>query len=914
MKSKKKSTLTLRGIMILTMILLVFILHFINKPSLIENSPTAVVTEKEASGLLQYHDISTEKLDETTFSFVNNYKKNDNLFYAWYIIDSADNTAVFKGEYSSDNKFTYTFTTDGTFVIRAYIKNDSERASIDFATVICNKGECSVSLYGENQISENTADDFLNSSDLTKEQFNCNFSLPNDETILEIADGLKNGILTVQENIESVPYDPENIDWDITFSESPNTFQLYLQALNPILYLTKAYEITKDTTYLDLAGKILNSWDLYHKRITSMKNSFLWYDHGTALRADNIIYYALTVAELETEYLSPVNKERIREILIKHAEFLSNEKNYTANHNHGIFQDQALIYCAYYLNNAHKKEWIDLAKERLVKQKEYAFTTENVHVENSPGYQVGVMDLFRVIAEFFMQFHDEFGESLHNDLVEAAEFMAYITKPNGIVAEIGDTNSLVGTHSSKTYLDVNFDNPHYSYAATRSLSGTMPTESRKVYKNSGYYICHNDWGTNNYDQATWMMFKSGYVSKTHKHADDNSFMLYSKGYDLFVDPGWYNYMSGDRYRDYLVSSLAHNTVIVDGMTYSPTLENSYKTGLIPVTTSDDYDYMIGYNDMYNDTSIDRHFINLGDAIILYDNIQSLNTHTYSQLFHASEYMELLSTDDNEVLFQITGTEYRVRLKQYTDGVKIAAIKGSETETGKPYGYISRTMNQIEPTYTIKCDKTGASTDFITSITIENSSGEIQDISNIDFQPDTNKFVIVKKNNKIINLSLIPRVPINMDSYKINMDKNEICVSYPDGAEGYQYNWYVIDKSTAKPVYKSGYQQENTFEYALDPSVSKEYLIRAYIKNMDGQMKHKIIGDFKYNTYKRTWENISDHYPYLNLVYLGQEYHQLSKNQYQFKVNYLYDWNSSIQWYIYKDGGITIVLLLLTRLL
>ncbi len=62
----------------------------------------------------------------------------------------------------------------------------------------------------------------------------------------------------------------------------------------------------------------------------------------------------------------------------------------------------------------------------------------------------------------------------------------------------------------------------------------------------------NYWGMEDTDPAaaTWTMFKAGYLSKTHKHADDLSFMLYSKGYDIFVDPGWYNYISGSKYKDY----------------------------------------------------------------------------------------------------------------------------------------------------------------------------------------------------------------------------------------------------------------------------------------------------------------------------------------------------------------------------
>lgn len=76
----------------------------------------------------------------------------------------------------------------------------------------------------------------------------------------------------------------------MTFSDSPSTFQLYLQSLTPILYLSKAYEITGKSEYLDMGEKFLEEWDKYRRSELAEGNSFVWYDHGTALRADNIIY------------------------------------------------------------------------------------------------------------------------------------------------------------------------------------------------------------------------------------------------------------------------------------------------------------------------------------------------------------------------------------------------------------------------------------------------------------------------------------------------------------------------------------------------------------------------------------------------------------------------------------------------
>ena len=74
---------------------------------------------------------------------------------------------------------------------------------------------------------------------LTREQFNIDFGFPGEENVLKIADGMMNGQLTVIDVIESTEYDIENIDWNINFTESKGTFQLYLQCLNPIHILLK---------------------------------------------------------------------------------------------------------------------------------------------------------------------------------------------------------------------------------------------------------------------------------------------------------------------------------------------------------------------------------------------------------------------------------------------------------------------------------------------------------------------------------------------------------------------------------------------------------------------------------------------------------------------------------------------------
>lgn len=732
---------------------------------------------------------------------------------------------------------------------------------------------------------------------LTREKFNCNLGYPDQDTVVQMAEDMLQGKLYVLDTEQPLPYESvESLDWNVQYTAHPNTFQLYLQCLNPTMYLTRAYEVSGKIEYLQLAEELILSWNDFRQTPQAEGNSFVWYDHGTALRANNLIYYALVARE--SGNLSSEMEKLLDELLEEHAEFLADDKNYTKNHNHGIFQDQSLIYTAYFLDNEQSEEYVDIAKVRLAEQEEFAFNSEMVHVENSPGYQMGVMDLFWTTADFLSQYGDEFGQEIRADITRAARFMAYIFKPVGMIAEIGDTNSLIGGESS-----VYYDSAELQYVQTMGELGKQPEETAVFYPQSGYYISHNSWEKENYSQSTWQMFKSGYESKTHKHADDNSFMLYSKGYDIFVDPGWYNYMTGDPYRDYFVSSSAHNTVVVDGKSYSATAENSWKTGIYAWEDTADWDYVLGFNNQYTGVQFDRHFYNLGDSIILYDNIVSEDTHTYTQLLHASEEMELVEEGQQEVLFRLADTGYYVRVKQLIPCGSNHVLYGENEGT---LSYISRDMGQLDENYTIQYEATGTNVDLVTLITIEDEQGQVQDLEDIAYHSDQMAFEVTKDSGETFQIQLKARERLDwtdVETQQLSGDTFRFTNNNEaeDSEESLQYAWYVVEKDSAKVVEKTEWSTENVFEYTF--SEPKEYLIKAYTRSANQRATGSaIIARITYDQDSGKYGVVTEQEEALNLVYNGQSLENLGDNTYRFTVDYDYAWNSEIKWYIYKNGG------------
>ena len=662
----------------------------------------------------------------------------------------------------------------------------------------------------------------------------------NRANIIDLADDLHNSRLAVLDTVTERPsYDINNFDWNISVEKSPNTFKMYLYALYPVGILLEAYEIDNDVSHLELAKQFVVSF--LSTVDTENQDKFFWNDHGAALRNEILIKFALV-----TDSLGILDEEEKRDIdifVFDSAFWLADQENYTQNHNHGIYQDRSLLYSVIYLE-WENGPWYDLVKERLSKQFEWAYSSEMVHVENSFNYAVVVLNLFTEVRDMYLCLGDDFGEELAKDIDKTRDVLAYMLKPDGNMPQLGDT------HYGNLYKNAPYlvrDKDYLTYVLTDGDTGTMPLNHSTIYPEAGYYIWREYWQgeaekyNRKKDNSTWLLFKAGYLSYTHKHGDDLSIQLYAYGHDIFVDCGYYSYDYDNDLVKYLRSANAHNTIIVDNKSYEYlTLEYADKVGIMDYKINNEqpwYDYISAYNDIYDGVSIERHVYNLGEAYVLYDNILSNDEHVYSQLFQCSDDMEIIQKNDTEVYMKIKDTDYYVRVKQINQGTDLSVYNGQQK--GSYYGTMSYAQNQISNISTLKFDQKGTNVDFITLITIEDSTGKIYNIDDIIFDEEMSKFSISKKDGECtldIKESQRDRstqtVDIEVDIEKL--DDNTYCLTNntKQGKDiSYQYAWYIYDAETGEVIKKQYYSSCNYFKYEIDEN--KKYLVRSFIKDNNG---------------------------------------------------------------------------------
>ena len=562
------------------------------------------------------------------------------------------------------------------------------------------------------------------------------------EQAQKIADDLIGGKLWVYPPIPPMMYTLDTMDWNVKYSDFQASFQLHLHSLVPVQIMTQAFEETKERRYLDFAKRFIQAWQTYVANPENYTgdnyNKYTWNDHSTSDRTKILIYYGKVCRQ--AGYSDDTFEKWLYQILKEQGDWLYDDTNYIKRHNHGVMEDEALFQLSILLG---VDDWGQRAEKRIIEQLDFAFNAENVHVENSPGYARGVAALFTRVANFLQSNNQPLGVKIKQRLTKCYEYINWSMKPNGIIAQIGDTQNLPGV----------------LYGPEENQRRKSP-ETHKIYPQSGYYFYRSDRNVEA-NQDTWKCIKAGYVTTTHKHADDCSFMLYSKGYEIFTDCGIYGYAIDNDTRLYLLSAKAHNAVVVDNSSYTAGWNEKNLVGLSAYEFSPICDHVQVFNQAYKGVYYQRDFYSADDLTILHDRLISQQSHTYSQLFHLAEDVKVLFSRDREVLLSIGSSGYVVRIRQLGAPVRLSVIHGNKAKAD--YGLISRKEGHLDTIDTLKFDLMGENGEFITAITIEDKNGTVRlwdDRENAEgLHYDAQKQIVS------LNQRMFPLCPLNKPTKK-----------------------------------------------------------------------------------------------------------------------------------------------------
>ncbi|MCP1727880.1 hypothetical protein J2T60_001880 [Natronospira proteinivora] len=357
-----------------------------------------------------------------------------------------------------------------------------------------------------------------------------------------------------RKDLEPVPLDSP-ADWSIKPYKDRNwMFQFHAwRSLDSMLHIL----VNEPGRAREMAERIVAEVAAWHDHARSfMRSRWVWYDMSTGIRAQKIAF--LLWAFRYYGYRDLLEQDFWPALIESHLAKLTDPKELNPG-NHGLFQLNGLMALLWiYPDAGERDKRIDYTAHQLEALLHDQLGDLGVHREHSPHYHFFVIKVIEQVLD--APWWESADMSAIFDLVQRAHVAKYwMLDPNGYCVPMGDSgNPRIKLKSPETLLDW----PHRENGKT---VGALV---------DAYGVVRSRPNAKRGDRSLLFM-QGGFFAKTHKHADCLSFVWQERGEDILVDPGKYGYNAG-KARNYFKSTRAHNTVEVDGKTFS--IESRYAHG------------------------------------------------------------------------------------------------------------------------------------------------------------------------------------------------------------------------------------------------------------------------------------------------------------------------------------------------
>ncbi|MGE3645527.1 MAG: alginate lyase family protein [Beijerinckiaceae bacterium] len=302
-----------------------------------------------------------------------------------------------------------------------------------------------------------------------------------------------------------------------------------------------------------------------------------------------IVSVGLVIVAVDTGSVAPEIRSRLAGCLTAHAKWLQALPSlYSSANNHRVAEGLGLYVAGLLTGDtplAHEGREI-LEREALLQ-----ILPDGVGVEQSPTYQAFTMELIAFGAAFAAAAGEPFSETTLTRLRAGVKFLSALLDSAGHAPAIGDDDE------GRVFTAPGTAETHYVAsvaAAVGALSGLPlplqlapgyireqffarfaapvvhlnPPQARQVFAEGGYTVLDAIVK----GRAAHLTFDHGPLGfgalAAHGHADALAIWLSVDGKPVFVDAGTYLYHSGEKTRDALRTSAAHNTLTIEGASQS----------------------------------------------------------------------------------------------------------------------------------------------------------------------------------------------------------------------------------------------------------------------------------------------------------------------------------------------------------
>lgn len=305
--------------------------------------------------------------------------------------------------------------------------------------------------------------------------------------------------------------------WPSDLTPSGPTLQLIMASLAVEDLLLREYETGGDRRHYLLARDRILAFAEWESR-QHKPLAFLWNDHAIAARV-SVLIRLWRILRDDAETTLPQRTELVA-LVQRSGELLSKPNLFTVRTNHGVMQNLALLQIsAAFPNLAKAPVWRNLAVARLEMQLLFYVSDEGVVLEHSAGYHLFGHDLLAYALKLVRLNRLEPSQRLVQSNAATTHFKRLLLRPDGSLPLVGNTAG--GNH-----------------VVNRAESPVPRNDAGShIYPLSGYAI----WWGSEAAQSQTLVAWAKHDGHGHKHADEPSIHLWSRGIDWVTATGYWPY-------------------------------------------------------------------------------------------------------------------------------------------------------------------------------------------------------------------------------------------------------------------------------------------------------------------------------------------------------------------------------------
>lgn len=482
--------------------------------------------------------------------------------------------------------------------------------------------------------------------------------------------------------------------------------------------LLMAYSFTKKERYLTPALNIGLDWVAQYPHPPA-PSSFAWYDMAVGMRSYRLAYILDAAARLPS-----IEDDKIKKLynsLIVHRKYLSHDSNISFHSNHGFFQIAGQLALARrFIFLPGMSESYKQANDRIKRIIAAQFSEEGVHREHSPDYH-------RLIYHTLLGIFDSGviqDQQIRNQIIRIEKSLSWFIKPNNVIVNFGDSDPR--TYVFKGTVRKEESKPRGIQKKSNIDKKDNCQQSNYIaFKKAGYFVVKkNNEDPSSINEQFYLAQLVCFHSRTHKHADDLTFVWFDLGRDILIDSGRYGYFgavepgsvlwkNGNWYSDpkrlYVESTRAHNTVEIDERDYQRKGRKPFGSA---IENAGEQDGIFFSEAHVRHFSTMRHrrflFFNPGQWLFVFDWLwdNKEKFHDYRQWFHFAPDIEVIR-EENQRQYRaiIPGISTPLLIASFFDEPDLSPVYKGATEPVFQ-GWWSPQEKVLEPNPTVAFEKKG----------------------------------------------------------------------------------------------------------------------------------------------------------------------------------------------------------------